>query len=36
VLIVDPEKRTADWLARAGEGYEPVARSGLIELGPGT
>jgi Uma2 family endonuclease len=34
VLIVDPEKRTVEWLARAGEDYEPVARSGLIELDP--
>jgi Uma2 family endonuclease len=34
VLIVDPEKRRVDWLSRGGEGYEPAARSGLIELGP--
>ncbi|HVF77831.1 MAG TPA: hypothetical protein VNA28_05995 [Solirubrobacteraceae bacterium] len=34
VLIVDPPQRTVTWLGlRAGE-YEPVARSGLIELGP--
>jgi Uma2 family endonuclease len=34
VVIVDPVKRSVDWLARAGEGYEPSARSGLIEFGP--
>ena len=35
VLIVDPEKRTVDWLALAGDTYRPVERSALIELGPG-
>ena len=34
VVIVDPAKRTVDWLARVGERYEPTARSGLIDLGP--
>lgn len=34
VLIVDPDKRRVDWLARAGDRYQPVERSGLIELGP--
>jgi Uma2 family endonuclease len=34
VLIVDPEKRTVDWLSLSGEGYEPVQTSGLIELEP--
>jgi len=34
VLLVDPADRTVTWLAlREGE-YEPVQRSGLIELGP--
>jgi hypothetical protein len=34
VLIVDPTERAVMWLA-LGEGeYRPVARSGLIELGP--
>jgi Uma2 family endonuclease len=33
VLIVDPDRQSVDWLALAGERYEPVARSGLIELG---
>lgn len=32
VLIVDPDKRSVDWLVRAGEAYKPVERSGLIEL----
>jgi hypothetical protein len=33
VLIVDPRKRSVDWLGlRAGE-YRPIERSGLIELG---
>jgi Uma2 family endonuclease len=32
VLIVDPEKRSVHWLARAGEEYREVERSGLIEL----
>jgi Uma2 family endonuclease len=33
VLIVDPEKRSVDWLALSGREYEPVEGSGLIELG---
>ena len=33
VLIVDPGERSAHWLARAGEEYREVERSGLIELG---
>jgi Uma2 family endonuclease len=33
VLIVDPEKRSVDWMARAGGEYRPVERSRLIELG---
>jgi hypothetical protein len=34
VLIVDPENKSVDWFALAGEGYEPVERSALIDLGP--
>jgi Uma2 family endonuclease len=40
LLIVDPEKRSVDWLARTGGvartggEYRPIQRSGLIELGP--
>ena len=34
LLIVDPEERRVHWLGLTGEGYEPVERSGLIELGP--
>ena len=34
LLIVDPTKRTVDWLARAGDRYESTAGSRLIELGP--
>ena len=33
VLIVDPEKRSVDWLALAGGEDRPVEHSGLIELG---
>jgi Uma2 family endonuclease len=32
VLIVDPEKRTVEWLALAAEGYRPAERSRLIDL----
>jgi Uma2 family endonuclease len=34
VLIVDPAERTVTWLGLRDGGYEPVRRSGLIELGP--
>jgi len=34
VLLVDPADRTVTWLALHGGEYEPVQRSGLIELGP--
>jgi Uma2 family endonuclease len=33
VLIVDPNKQAVHWLARAGENYEPVEHSALIDLG---
>jgi Uma2 family endonuclease len=33
VLIVDPEKRSVDLLALVGDAYQPVEKSGLIELG---
>ncbi len=33
VLIVDPGERSVHWLARSGERYLDVERSGLIELG---
>lgn len=33
VLIVDLDNRRVDWLVRVGDRYEPVERSGLIELG---
>jgi Uma2 family endonuclease len=33
LLIVDPLKRTVDWLRLAGDQYEPTTRSGLIDLG---
>ncbi|MHB2000708.1 MAG: Uma2 family endonuclease [Solirubrobacteraceae bacterium] len=32
LLIVDPEQRAVHWLALSGGAYEPVERSGLIEL----
>lgn len=34
VLIVDPEKRTVDWLGLTDGEYRPIERSGLIDLGP--
>jgi Uma2 family endonuclease len=34
VLIVDPTERTVSWLGLHGGEYQPVGRSGLIELGP--
>jgi Uma2 family endonuclease len=34
VLIVDPTKRSIDWLALDGGEYRPVERSELIDLGP--
>ena len=33
LLIVDPEKRSLSWLALAGGEYQPIGRSGLIDLG---
>jgi Uma2 family endonuclease len=33
LLIVDPRKRTVEWLALREGAYEPVERSGLIEMG---
>jgi Uma2 family endonuclease len=33
LLIVDPLERKVHWLGLRGEGYEPIERSGLIELG---
>jgi hypothetical protein len=34
VLIVDPDKRSVDWLALTGAEYRPIERSSLIDLGP--
>jgi len=34
VLLVDPDKRTVNWLALRDGQYEAIQRSGLIELGP--
>ena len=34
LVIVDPQERTVQWLGLTGERYEPLERSGLIELGP--
>ncbi len=33
VLLVDPVERTVQWLALSGGEYQPVERSGLIDLG---
>jgi hypothetical protein len=32
-VIVDPDRRQVEWLGLAGDKYEPVKTSGLIELG---
>ena len=34
LLIIDPHKRTVDWLAVADDEYRPIERSTLIDLGP--
>jgi len=34
ILVVDPSERKVTWLALRDGAYEPVERSGLIELGP--
>ncbi len=34
VLILDPEKRTADWFGLTDGEYKPMEHSGLIDLGP--
>jgi Uma2 family endonuclease len=34
-LIVDPQKRSVDWLALGRGEYRPIERSRLIDLGPG-
>ncbi len=33
VLIVNPQARAVHWLALSGDTYEPIQRSGLVELG---
>jgi Uma2 family endonuclease len=35
VLIVDPAKRSVDWLGLKDGEYRPLERSGLLELGAG-
>ncbi len=35
VLIVDPAKRSVDWLGLQDGEYRPIGRSGLIKLGAG-
>jgi hypothetical protein len=34
LLILDPDTYAVHWLALTGGRYEPIGRSGLIELGP--
>jgi Uma2 family endonuclease len=34
LLVIDPQKRTVDWLALKDGQYQPVERSAVIELGP--
>ena len=33
VVIVDPQARAVTWLGSAGGSYQPLAVSGLIDLG---
>jgi Uma2 family endonuclease len=33
LVIVDPERRTVEWLALAQTEYRPIERSGLVDLG---
>ncbi len=32
VVVVDPAERSVAWLARVGEGYEPVTRSVVLDV----
>jgi len=34
LLIVDPQQRVVEWLALDSGGYQPVARSTLVDMGP--
>jgi Uma2 family endonuclease len=34
LLIVDPAEQIVRWFTRSGDRYQPIARSGLIDLGP--
>ena len=34
LVIVDPQKRTVDWLGLSDGAYRPIERSVLIDLGP--
>jgi hypothetical protein len=34
LVIIDPDQRTVRWLELRGGAYEPVQRSGVIDLGP--
>lgn len=34
VVIVDPARRSVEWLTLAEGSYAPLERSGLLELGP--
>jgi hypothetical protein len=33
LLMIDPVKRTVDWVGLDGGEYRPIERSGLIDLG---
>ncbi len=33
VLVIDPDERSVAWLGLRGGEYQPLERSGLIELG---
>ncbi len=34
LVIIDPDKRAVDWLVLRQGAYQPVAQSGVIDLGP--
>ncbi len=34
LVIVDPQEHAVHWFVRRGDGYEPIERSTLIDLGP--
>lgn len=35
VLVVDPQKRSMDWLVLKDGEYSPIEHSSLVDIGPG-